>query len=33
PAKLRLSADYASRASLLTDLGLILATLRRVLRG
>lgn len=33
PAKLRLSADYASRASLLTDLGLILVTLRRVLRG
>lgn len=33
PAKLRLSADYAARASLHTDLGLILQTLRRVLRG
>ena len=33
PAKLRLSAYSASRASLLTDLGLILATLRLVLRG
>lgn len=33
PAKLRLSADYASRASLATDLRLILATLGRVLRG
>ncbi|MDR7334693.1 sugar transferase [Roseateles asaccharophilus] len=33
PAKLRLSADYASRANLGTDLRLILATLGRVLRG
>ena len=33
PAKLRLSADYAARASLATDLRLILATLGRVLRG
>lgn len=30
PAKLRLSADYAARASLATDLRLILATLARV---
>lgn len=30
PAKLKLSADYAARASLATDLRLILATLRRV---
>lgn len=33
PAKLRLSADYAARASLATDLHLILVTLWRVLRG
>lgn len=33
PAKLRLSADYAVRASLATDLRLIFATLARVLRG
>lgn len=33
PAKLRLSAGYAARASLVTDLGLILRTLCRVLRG
>lgn len=33
PAKLRLSADYAARASLFTDLALILRTLSRVLRG
>jgi lipopolysaccharide/colanic/teichoic acid biosynthesis glycosyltransferase len=33
PAKLKLSADYAARASLATDLRLILATLGRVLRG
>lgn len=33
PAKLRLSADYAARASLATDLTLILRTLSRVLRG
>lgn len=33
PAKLRLSADYAARASLGTDLRLIFATLGRVLRG
>lgn len=33
PAKLRLSADYAARATLATDLGLILATLGRVFRG
>lgn len=33
PAKLRLSADYAARASLATDLKLILATLARVVRG
>jgi len=32
PAKLALSADYAARASLTTDLGLILRTLVRVLR-
>lgn len=32
PAKLRLSADYAARASLPTDLRLILRTLARVLR-
>jgi len=32
PAKLALSADYAARASLATDLGLILRTLARVLR-
>ncbi|MCE4558056.1 sugar transferase [Pelomonas cellulosilytica] len=33
PAKLRLSADYAAKASVLTDLQLILRTLARVLRG
>ncbi|MFG6486778.1 sugar transferase [Roseateles sp. BYS78W] len=33
PAKLRLSADYAAKASLVTDLRLILRTLGRVLRG
>lgn len=33
PAKLQLSADYAARASLLTDLKLIFATLARVARG
>ncbi|MFT7721721.1 MAG: sugar transferase [Roseateles sp.] len=33
PAKLRLSADYAARASLAADLRLILRTLGRVLRG
>lgn len=33
PAKLRLSADYAARASLATDLRLIFATLARVARG
>ncbi len=33
PAKLRLSADYAASASLVTDLRLILATLARVARG
>lgn len=33
PAKLQLSADYAARASLATDLKLILATLARVARG
>lgn len=33
PAKLRLSADYAARASLATDLKLIARTLARVLRG
>ena len=33
PAKLRLSADYAARASLATDLRLILATLARVTRS
>lgn len=33
PAKLSLSAEYASRASVATDLRLILATLGRVLRG
>lgn len=33
PAKLRLSADYAASASLATDVGLILRTLGRVLRG
>lgn len=33
PAKLQLSADYAARASLRTDLGLILQTLRRVVGG
>jgi lipopolysaccharide/colanic/teichoic acid biosynthesis glycosyltransferase len=33
PAKLKLSADYAARASLATDLRLILATLARVARG
>ncbi|WP_457393343.1 sugar transferase [Roseateles sp. P5_E1] len=33
PAKLRLSADYAARASLATDLRLIFATLARVVRG
>jgi len=33
PAKLRLSAGYAARAGLATDLGLILKTLARVLRG
>lgn len=32
PAKLRLSADYAARANLTTDLRLILRTLARVLR-
>lgn len=32
PAKLRLSAEYAARANLVTDLHLILATLARVLR-
>ena len=32
PAKLRLSAQYAERASLATDLRLILATLARVMR-
>ncbi|MFG6468675.1 sugar transferase [Roseateles sp. BYS87W] len=33
PAKLRLSADYAARASLATDLRLIFSTLARVVRG
>ena len=33
PAKLKLSADYAASASLMTDLRLIWATLGRVLRG
>ncbi len=33
PAKLKLSVDYAARASLATDLRLILATLARVVRG
>ena len=33
PAKLKLSADYAARANLATDLRLILATLTRVIRG
>jgi len=33
PAKLKLSADYAARASLATDLRLILATLARVVHG
>ncbi|MBL8278836.1 MAG: sugar transferase [Pelomonas sp.] len=33
PAKLRLSAEYAARANLATDLRLILATLGRVVRG
>lgn len=33
PAKLRVSAEYAARASLLTDLRLILQTLARVWRG
>lgn len=33
PAKLRLSADYAARANLVSDLRLILRTLGRVLRG
>ena len=33
PAKLRLSADYADRASLATDVKLILATLARVARS
>lgn len=33
PAKLKLSAGYAARASLATDLRLILATLARVARG
>jgi lipopolysaccharide/colanic/teichoic acid biosynthesis glycosyltransferase len=33
PAKLRLSADYAGRASLATDLRLILATLARIARS
>ncbi|KQV86574.1 sugar transferase [Pelomonas sp. Root1237] len=33
PAKLKLSAEYAASASLMTDLRLILATLARVLRG
>ena len=33
PAKLKLSADYAMRASLATDLRLILTTLVRVVRG
>lgn len=33
PAKLRLSAQYAARANLLTDLRLILATLARVARS
>lgn len=33
PAKLRLSAEYAACATLATDLRLILATLRRVVRG
>lgn len=32
PAKLKLSADYAARATLLTDLRLIAATLLRVMR-
>lgn len=32
PAKLKLSADYAARANLVTDLRLIMATLARVLR-
>jgi lipopolysaccharide/colanic/teichoic acid biosynthesis glycosyltransferase len=32
PAKLRLSAEYAARANLATDLQLILSTLARVLR-
>ena len=33
PAKLKLSSDYAARASLATDLRLILSTLARVVRG
>ena len=33
PAKLKLSADYAAHASLVTDLKLIARTLARVLRG
>ena len=33
PAKLKLSAEYAARANLTTDLRLIAATLGRVLRG
>jgi lipopolysaccharide/colanic/teichoic acid biosynthesis glycosyltransferase len=33
PAKLKLSADYAARASLIADLDLILRTLGRVLRS
>lgn len=33
PAKLKLSAEYAARANLATDLHLIAATLGRVLRG
>lgn len=33
PAKLKLSADYAERASLVGDLRLILSTLSRVFRG
>jgi lipopolysaccharide/colanic/teichoic acid biosynthesis glycosyltransferase len=33
PAKLKLSAEYAASASLMTDLRLILATLARVLRS
>jgi lipopolysaccharide/colanic/teichoic acid biosynthesis glycosyltransferase len=33
PTKLQLSADYAARASLITDLGLILRTLARVVHS